>query len=412
MLDVNVLGIVRTSRAALPALRRSSAAAIVNIGSIAATAGLPQRALYSATKGAVLALTRAMAADHLRGGHPGQLRQPRHRRHPVGRAPARARRRPRRRAGRPRGAPAARPARLGRRGGRRRRLPGEPGGRVDDRHGHRRRRRDAGPAPAAPHVTGAIDAVLGVDIGTSSSKGVLVDLERPRAAQPGRRARRAAARAPVTSRWTAGLVATSSPACRASCSTAPTPGWSRSGSAAWARACCSPTPTTSRVRPAILYGVDTRSGAQIAAAGRRAGRAGGAPPLRLGAVLAGGRPEDRLDRRARSRELFARARRLFMPSSWLVRRLTGAYVLDHHSASQCTPLYDTQAQRWYAPVVRARGAGPRAARSCAGRGRPPGTVTRRGGRARPVCRRASRSSPGPSTPGRRRSASARRASAT
>ena len=68
VLDVNVLGIVRTSRAALPALRRSSAASIVNIGSIVATAGLPQRALYSATKGAVLALTRAMAADHLAEG--------------------------------------------------------------------------------------------------------------------------------------------------------------------------------------------------------------------------------------------------------------------------------------------------------------------------------------------------------
>ncbi|MGZ8649720.1 MAG: SDR family NAD(P)-dependent oxidoreductase, partial [Solirubrobacteraceae bacterium] len=65
VLDVNLLGMVRTSRAALPALRRSPSAAIVNTGSIAATAGLPQRVLYSATKGAVLALTRAMAADHL-----------------------------------------------------------------------------------------------------------------------------------------------------------------------------------------------------------------------------------------------------------------------------------------------------------------------------------------------------------
>lgn len=40
----------------------------MNTGSIAATAGLPQRALYTAGKGAVLALTRAMAADHLREG--------------------------------------------------------------------------------------------------------------------------------------------------------------------------------------------------------------------------------------------------------------------------------------------------------------------------------------------------------
>ena len=66
--DVNVVGIARVSRAALPHLRRSPAAAICNTSSIAATAGLPQRALYSATKGAVLSLTLAMAADHLREG--------------------------------------------------------------------------------------------------------------------------------------------------------------------------------------------------------------------------------------------------------------------------------------------------------------------------------------------------------
>lgn len=66
--DINVVGIVRVSRAALPHLRTSPSAAIVNTCSAAATVGLPQRALYSATKGAVLALTRAMAADHIREG--------------------------------------------------------------------------------------------------------------------------------------------------------------------------------------------------------------------------------------------------------------------------------------------------------------------------------------------------------
>jgi NAD(P)-dependent dehydrogenase (short-subunit alcohol dehydrogenase family) len=70
VLDVNVLGVVRTSRAALPhlreAARRRGQAAIVNTCSIVATAGLPQRALYSASKGAVYALTLAMAADHVR----------------------------------------------------------------------------------------------------------------------------------------------------------------------------------------------------------------------------------------------------------------------------------------------------------------------------------------------------------
>lgn len=68
VLDVNVLGMVRTTRAALPHLRRSAGPAIVNTCSIAATAGLPQRALYSASKGAVLSLTLAMAADHVREG--------------------------------------------------------------------------------------------------------------------------------------------------------------------------------------------------------------------------------------------------------------------------------------------------------------------------------------------------------
>ncbi|HEU0256716.1 MAG TPA: SDR family oxidoreductase [Microbacteriaceae bacterium] len=66
--DVNVVGMVRVARAALPHLRRSAHAAVCNTSSIAATAGLPQRVLYSATKGAVLAMTRAMAADHLREG--------------------------------------------------------------------------------------------------------------------------------------------------------------------------------------------------------------------------------------------------------------------------------------------------------------------------------------------------------
>ncbi|MEU9052344.1 SDR family oxidoreductase [Streptomyces sp. NPDC048384] len=68
VLDVNVVGMVRVARAALPHLRESSHAAIVNTCSIAATAGLPQRALYSATKGAVYSLTLAMAADHVREG--------------------------------------------------------------------------------------------------------------------------------------------------------------------------------------------------------------------------------------------------------------------------------------------------------------------------------------------------------
>lgn len=68
VLDVNVLGIVRVTRATLPYLRKSPAAAIVNTASVAATAGLQNRALYSASKGAVVALTLSMAADHVHEG--------------------------------------------------------------------------------------------------------------------------------------------------------------------------------------------------------------------------------------------------------------------------------------------------------------------------------------------------------
>jgi NAD(P)-dependent dehydrogenase (short-subunit alcohol dehydrogenase family) len=68
VLDVNVVGIARVTREALPHLRRSPSAAVVNICSIVATAGLPNRAVYSASKGAVLALTLAMAADHVHEG--------------------------------------------------------------------------------------------------------------------------------------------------------------------------------------------------------------------------------------------------------------------------------------------------------------------------------------------------------
>jgi NAD(P)-dependent dehydrogenase (short-subunit alcohol dehydrogenase family) len=68
VLDINVTGIARTTAAALPWLRQSAHPAVVNLCSIAALTGLPQRALYGASKGAVLALTYAMATDHVTEG--------------------------------------------------------------------------------------------------------------------------------------------------------------------------------------------------------------------------------------------------------------------------------------------------------------------------------------------------------
>jgi xylulokinase len=101
------------------------------------------------------------------------------------------------------------------------------------------------------------------------------------------------------------------------------------------------------LRPAILYGIDTRAGEEIAALTEHFGagailRRGGSPltSQAVGPKLAW--------LRAHEPAVWADMRHLFMASSFAVHRLTGEYVLDHHSASQCDPLYDIAAQGWAA----------------------------------------------------------------
>jgi len=62
---VNVFGVANMSRAVIPHMRAAGGGAIVNTCSIVATVGLVQRAVYGASKGAVQALTKAMAADEV-----------------------------------------------------------------------------------------------------------------------------------------------------------------------------------------------------------------------------------------------------------------------------------------------------------------------------------------------------------
>jgi len=68
VLNINVVGTSRVSAAAMPMLRKSKSPAIVNTCSVASTAGIPKRAVYSASKGAIMSLTLAMAADHVKEG--------------------------------------------------------------------------------------------------------------------------------------------------------------------------------------------------------------------------------------------------------------------------------------------------------------------------------------------------------
>jgi xylulokinase len=99
------------------------------------------------------------------------------------------------------------------------------------------------------------------------------------------------------------------------------------------------------LRPAILYGVDTRAQVQI----EELNRALGEETIlgRCGSVLTSQAVGPKLAwLRANEPDTWAATRRFLMASSFLVRRLNGSYVLDHHSASQCTPMYDPVQHRW------------------------------------------------------------------
>lgn len=62
--EVNIDGVLRLSRDSLPLLRKSKSASIINISSIMADRGLRPLAAYTATKGAVTALTKGLAVEY------------------------------------------------------------------------------------------------------------------------------------------------------------------------------------------------------------------------------------------------------------------------------------------------------------------------------------------------------------
>ena len=186
---------------------------------------------------------------------------------------------------------------------------------------------------------------LGVDVGTSSTKGVLVDAD-------------------------GGILAS---ATRAHDVQRPHAGWVEMDAAVWWDEFCSiaqellaavpdaaltavgvsgmgpcvllADEDDAPVRPAILYGVDTRATLQ---GERMTAELGEDEVVRIGGsrlTSQAGGPKIVWIAEAEP-DAYARARRLFMPASWLARRLTGAYVLDHQSASQMSPLYDVEAEAW------------------------------------------------------------------
>jgi len=190
-------------------------------------------------------------------------------------------------------------------------------------------------------------AVLGVDIGTSTSKGILVDpagrilaqaerAHRPEYPRPGHVEMDAAI-------WWREFTELSRELTGGTDARVEAVGVSGMGP------CTLLTDEAGTpLRPAILYGVDTRAATQIR---RLTDRYGAAEIVeRCGSALTSQAVGPKLAWLAEHEPAaFAATRRLFMPSSYLVWRLTGEYVLDHHSASQAVPLYDRAAGTWYRP---------------------------------------------------------------
>ncbi|MEU4345751.1 FGGY-family carbohydrate kinase [Nocardia sp. NPDC023852] len=187
---------------------------------------------------------------------------------------------------------------------------------------------------------------LGIDIGTSSSKGVLTAEDGTVLAKVERThgvsmPRPGWVEHDAEAVWWAEFVALARDLVRAADS-APLDGLAVSGIGP----CLLPADAEGRpLRPAILYGVDTRAGAEIAELNAEFGaqavleRAGS--PLTSQAVG----PKARWLVKHEP-EIAEHTAMLLMASSFLVHRLTGRYVLDHQSASQCVPLYDLRERAW------------------------------------------------------------------
>lgn len=99
------------------------------------------------------------------------------------------------------------------------------------------------------------------------------------------------------------------------------------------------------LRPAILYGVDNRAEAEAAELTRELGEE--AIRARGGSALSSQALGPKLLWLARHEpEAWAATRRWHTVNSFLLARLSGEWVLDRHSASQCDPFYDLAAEGW------------------------------------------------------------------
>ena len=99
------------------------------------------------------------------------------------------------------------------------------------------------------------------------------------------------------------------------------------------------------LRPAILYGVDTRATAEIDSLTEELGEQNILE--RAGTLLSSQAVGPKLEWvRRHEPEVFERATGWYGSNSYIAAKLTGEYVMDHHTASQCDPLYATREFDW------------------------------------------------------------------
>jgi xylulokinase len=195
-----------------------------------------------------------------------------------------------------------------------------------------------------------VDVLLGIDMGTGSTKGVLVD-------------------------GSGSVLATKA---IAHSMNLPRPGWAEVDAEAlwWHEVCAISTALMAQVpsggvvagmcvsgvgpclvlcdddlrplRPAILYGVDTRASVEIESLTAELGKHNILEEAGTLLSSQAGGPKLEWVRRHEP-EVFQRARRWYGSNSYIAAKLTGEYVMDHHTASQCDPLYATGVFDWNRP---------------------------------------------------------------
>ena len=196
------------------------------------------------------------------------------------------------------------------------------------------------------------ELVLGIDIGTSSSKGILA---RPNGEVIGdfRQAHALSLPRPgwaehdADATWWADFIAICQAAAHAARSIEGRGDWEiKAVCVSGIGACLLPADANGNLlRPAILYGIDSRATREIAEQTARYGA--DAILARGGTLLSSQAVGPKLAWLRRNEpDVWTRMRQLHMANSFIAQRLTGEYVLDHHSASQCDPLYEIQTNRW------------------------------------------------------------------